>query len=171
MSISRHGGVGLWAWRRRQYIGLPCAAGLGPGHGMLEGRPRFRSRPVNRFFDILLLGVAGGLGTLLRAGCNTLSVWLCGHTFPWGTLLVNVTGSFAFGALYALIRSRGAFTSTHEAVMLVGLLGGFTTYSSFAFQSLELLASGRTLPALAYIVGTNVLAVAAAWAGLRLCGG
>ena len=68
-------------------------------------------------------------------------------------------------------RQPGRRTGGHEAVMLVGLLGGFTTYSSFAFQSLELLASGRTLPALAYIVGTNVLAVAAAWAGLRLCGG
>ncbi len=126
---------------------------------------------MNRLLDILLLGAAGGVGTLLRAGCNTLAVRFYGQTFPWSTLAVNVAGSFAFGALYALLRSRAAFTSTHETVVLVGLLGGFTTYSSFAFQSVEMLASGRTSAALAYIVATNVLAVSAAWAGLRLCGG
>jgi CrcB protein len=126
---------------------------------------------VNRLLDILLLGAAGGVGTLLRAGCNTLAVRLFSQTFPWSTLLVNVTGSFAFGALYALIRSRAVFTSTHETVVLVGLLGGFTTYSSFAFQSVEMFASGRSAAALAYVVATNVLALTAAWIGLRLGGG
>lgn len=126
---------------------------------------------MNRLLDILLLGVAGGVGTLLRAGCNTLAVRLWGQGFPWSTLAVNVAGSFAFGALYALIRSRSAIWGVHETVVLVGLLGGFTTFSSFAFQSVELLASGRTSAALAYIVVTNVLAVTAAWAGLRWCGG
>jgi CrcB protein len=138
---------------------------------MLSGCPCPWSRIVNRLIDILLLGLAGGVGTLLRAGCHTLAVRLFGHTFPWGTLAVNVSGAFAFGALYALIRSRTVFTSTHETMLLVGLLGGFTTYSSFAFQSVEMLAAGRTSAALTYILGTNVIALTAAWAGLKVCGG
>jgi fluoride exporter len=116
----------------------------------------------------LLLAVAGGAGTLLRAGANTLAVKLFGHGFPWGTLLVNVAGSFAFGLIYAVARSRGLAAET-EAILLVGLLGGFTTYSSFAFQSAEMAESGSVAAALAYVVATNGLAIAAVWAGLRLC--
>jgi CrcB protein len=85
-----------------------------------------------------------------------------------GTLAVNVLGSFAFGAIFALTRSRGLLSTAQETILLVGLLGGFTTYSSFAFQSVEMLEAGRALSALAYIVGTNAAALAAVWAGLRL---
>jgi CrcB protein len=58
-----------------------------------------------------------------------------------------------------------------DTAVMVGLLGGFTTYSSFAFQSFELLENGRPLAGLVFIVGTNVAALAAVWAGLRLCAG
>jgi len=119
----------------------------------------------------LLLAFAGAAGTLLRAGCNGLAERLVGHAFPWATLAVNVAGSFAFGAIHALARSRGVFTPQQEVILLVGLLGGFTTYSSFAFQSVEMLAHGRTVAALAYVAVTNVAALAAVWAGLRLGGG
>jgi CrcB protein len=116
---------------------------------------------------VLLLAAAGAVGTLLRAGCTSLSVRLCGDAFPWGTLAVNVVGSFAFGAIVALARSR-AVSVEHEVVLLVGLLGGFTTYSSYAFQSLEMLIGGRVAVALAYVLVTNTLSIAAVWAGLRM---
>jgi CrcB protein len=80
---------------------------------------------------------------------------------------VNVVGSFAFGAIVALARSR-AVSVEHEVVLLVGLLGGFTTYSSYAFQSLEMLIGGRVAVALAYVLVTNTLSIAAVWAGLRM---
>jgi len=118
--------------------------------------------------DSLLLGLAGGLGTLMRAGCNTLAIRLFGQAFPWGTLFVNVAGSFAFGAAYSFIRSRAALTTEQEVMLLVGLMGGFTTYSSFAFQSTEMIASGRLVVAAAYILVTNLAGIAAVWAGLRL---
>jgi CrcB protein len=120
---------------------------------------------------LCLAAAAGAAGTLLRAGANAAALRLFGPGFPWGTLAVNVAGSFAFGAIYALSRCRGGCSPAHETIFLVGLLGGFTTYSSFAFQSVEMLQEGRFLSAVAYIVGTNVAAIAATWAGLRLFGG
>jgi CrcB protein len=115
-----------------------------------------------------LLALAGAAGTLLRAGCTLLADRLVGHAFPWGTLAVNVAGSFAFGAIVALARSRGWLTAPQEMILLVGLLGGFTTYSSFAFQAVEMLTHGRLAAALAYVAITNVAALAAVWAGLTL---
>jgi len=117
--------------------------------------------------NALLIGIAGAVGTVLRAGCTTLAAWLVGTGFPWGTIFVNVLGSFAFGAIFSLARAR-AMPTEQEVVLLVGLLGGFTTYSSFAFQSAEMLGAGRTAIALAYIFATNVLGILAVWAGLRV---
>ncbi|MFM9057781.1 MAG: fluoride efflux transporter FluC [Planctomycetaceae bacterium] len=119
---------------------------------------------------VLLLAAAGAIGTLLRAGCTLLTDRLLGHAFPWGTLAVNVLGSFAFGAIYALTRSRGWLTGPQEVIVLVGLLGGFTTCSSFAFQAVEMLAHDRVAAGLAYVAATNIAALAAAWAGLRMFG-
>ena len=118
----------------------------------------------------LLLAAAGAVGTLLRAGCTMLADRFLGHAFPWGTLGVNVLGSFTFGAIHALTRSRGWLTGPQEVIVLVGLLGGFTTCSSFAFQAVEMLAHGRAAAGLAYVAATNVAAIAAVWAGLRAFG-
>jgi len=118
----------------------------------------------------LLLAVAGAAGTVLRAGCGIVADRLLGHALPWGTLAVNVAGSFAFGVIHGLARSRGWFTGPQEVILLVGLLGGFTTYSSYAFQAVEMAAHGRAVAAVAYILATNLAALAAVWAGLRVCG-
>jgi len=122
--------------------------------------------PMHALPTVLLLTCAGAAGTLLRAGCNLVAVRLVGTAFPWSTLVVNLVGSFAFGAIVSLARMR-LVSPEQEYVILVGLLGGFTTYSSFAFQTTEMLESGRIGTALAYVVATNALAIAAIWAGLR----
>jgi len=118
-----------------------------------------------------LLALAGAVGTLIRAGCTILATRLCGVGFPWGTLFVNVAGSLLFGLIVGLARGRGTMTVGTETILLIGLLGGFTTFSSYAFQSVELLQGGRPLTAVAYVIGTNVAAMAAVWAGLRITGG
>lgn len=116
------------------------------------------------------LGLAGAIGTLLRAGSNTLAIRLLGPGFPWGTLFVNVAGSLAFGVVVGLARARGSVPVGLETVVLVGLLGGFTTYSSFAFQTCEMLEGGRLGHAVGYTIATNAAAIAAIWLGIRLGG-
>lgn len=126
---------------------------------------------MHPFTQVVLLALAGAVGTLLRAVCTTLATRLCGVGFPWGTLVMNVAGSLFFGLIVGLARTRGTIGVATETILLVGLLGGFTTFSSYAFQSVELLQGGRPLTAVAYVIGTNVAAMAAVWAGLRITGG
>jgi CrcB protein len=125
---------------------------------------------MQTFSSVVVLGLAGAAGTLMRAGCNTAAERLFGPGYPWGTLFVNVVGSLVFGIVVAAARSRGLVPAGWEAPLLVGLLGGFTTFSTFAFQSLEMLEAGRIAAAAAYVVATNVAAIAAVWGGLRLLG-
>ena len=120
---------------------------------------------------LALLALAGAVGTLLRAGCTTLATRLIGVGFPWGTLAVNVAGSLAFGLLVGWNRTRGNMALGLETILLIGLMGGFTTFSSYAFQSMEMLTGGRAILAVAYIVATNVAALLAVWVGLRITGG
>lgn len=125
---------------------------------------------MQTFSSVVVLGLAGAAGTLMRAGCNAAAERLFGAGYPWGTLFVNVVGSLVFGIVVAAARSRGLVTAGWEMPLLVGLLGGFTTFSTFAFQSLEMLEAGRVTAAAAYVVATNVAAIAAVWGGLRLLG-
>ena len=115
----------------------------------------------------LCLAGAGAVGTLMRAGLTTLAARLFGSGFPWGTLAVNLLGSFCFGVVFAAARARGGLSTEAETIRLVGLLGGFTTYSSFAFQATELAHHGRLPAAVAYVLITNLAGIAAVWAGLR----
>ena len=130
---------------------------------------------MNQSIFCLALAAAGGIGVLLRAGCNALAVrgvpggglWAA----PAATLFVNVLGSFLFGVAFALAGPRPGVSPALQPILLVGLLGGFTTYSSFSFHTVELLVAGRPGSALVYVTATNLLAVAATWVGLRIAGG
>jgi CrcB protein len=126
---------------------------------------------MHPFTHLALLALAGALGTLLRAGCTTLATRLMGVGFPWGTLAVNVAGSLAFGLLVGLARTRGTIAAGLETILLIGLIGGFTTFSSYAFQSMEMLTGGRVAQAVAYLVASNVASLLAVWLGLRITGG
>lgn len=123
--------------------------------------------------DFILLALAGAVGTLLRAASVGFVVRLTGGESGWAaegtTLGVNLIGSFAFGSIAGLAQSRQLFTPAQQTILLVGLLGGFTTYSSFAFQSVEMLNQGRIVAAAIYVTATTTLALGAVWAGLRLC--
>jgi CrcB protein len=115
---------------------------------------------------VLWLALGGALGTLSRAGVAAIMMRWLGRDLPWGTLAVNLLGSFAFGLIFALGKGRLGLPTGLETVVLVGFLGGFTTYSSFAFQSVDLLEQGRLTVALAYVGGTVLVGLLAVWAGL-----
>lgn len=117
---------------------------------------------------LLCIALAGAAGTLARYGLTHLVQRHAGLTFPWGTFAVNVLGCLLFGLCWALFERRVDHVAEWRLVVLVGLLGGFTTFSSFAFEGAGLLRDGAWGLALLHIAGQNVLGVAAVWAGLAL---
>lgn len=120
--------------------------------------------------------VGGALGGLLRMWVGSLISWLAGNRFPWGTLVVNLSGSVAIGILAGLwIDPTGMqpepLWQAHWTALVVGLLGSYTTVSSFSLQTLELFNSGRTPAALANITGSLVLCLSGAAAAFHLTRG
>ena len=123
---------------------------------------------------ILLVGLAGLAGTLCRYWLSGAVSRRYGEAFPAGTLAVNLLGCFAAGLLFQLMQERGAFNETARAAVFVGLLGGFTTFSSYGLQTFALVREGRVGLAAAYVVASNLLGlltVCAGYALAKLAGG
>lgn len=115
-------------------------------------------------FLLIALGAAAG------ANCRYLvGVWAGGRlgaAFPFGTLIVNTTGSFMLGLLLESAGERLALTPQLRLLLGVGFLGSYTTFSSYSVESMRLLESGGVLPALANIVANNVLSLVCALLGI-----
>ena len=140
---------------------VPASLALVRGHQQEDPSESAVLRPVGTD----LLGSA--LGGVARYWCTGVAARIFGETFPWGTLLVNVTGSFIIGFFATLTGPDGrifAGTTVRQFVM-IGLLGGFTTFSSFSLQTLNLANDGEWLQAGGNIVGSVVLCLLAVWLG------
>jgi CrcB protein len=111
--------------------------------------------------------VGSALGGVARYWCSGVAARLFGETFPWGTLLVNVTGSFVIGFFAPLTSPDGRIFvgSTTRQFVMMGLLGSFTTFSSFSLQTLNLAQESQWLQAGGNIVGSVVLCLLAVWLG------
>ena len=118
--------------------------------------------------NLLLIAVAGALGALARYG---LGGWVQARSvgFPWGTLLVNVLGSFLLGFLFRTLDAVAATPELRQAIT-VGFLGSFTTFSAFSFEIVALAQGGEWGRALLYAAGSVLLGVLAAAAGIALAG-
>ncbi len=116
------------------------------------------------------VALGGALGSMGRFGLAAALAALTGPRFPWGTLLINVGGSFVIGWFGTLTGSRGAVSVPPDIriFVMVGICGGFTTFSSFSLQTLELLQSGEVLWAGAYILGSVALCLLGVWMGTLL---
>jgi CrcB protein len=116
--------------------------------------------------NIILVGVGGFVGSVLRylasgyVQQSTKSI-----DFPFGTLAVNIIGCFVIGFLAQLAESRGVFTSESRSFVFVGILGGFTTFSSFGNETLNLTRDGQMMNALANVGANVVLGLFAVWLG------
>lgn len=118
----------------------------------------------------LWVALGGAIGSCLRYWCSGLIARSIGETFPWGTLLVNVTGSLLIGFVAVVTGPDGRLligTGARQFLM-VGIFGGFTTFSSFSLQTLALLQDGEWLWAGANIVGSVVLCLVGVWLGYAL---
>ena len=118
----------------------------------------------------LAVAVGGALGSLARFWLAAAMTALTGPRFPWGTLLINVLGSFIIG-LVAGVTVMPARVGMHPDIrvfLMVGVCGGFTTFSAFSLQSLELLQSGELVSAFGYMAGSVLLCLIAVWVGWLL---
>ena len=119
--------------------------------------------------EYIWVGLGSALGGMARHGIAVLALQRFGPAFPWGTLIVNVLGSFAIG-LIATLSAQGkapfALVST-QRFLIVGVLGGFTTFSSFSLQTLELFEKGQTVSASMNVVTSLVACLLSVWLGTR----
>ena len=114
----------------------------------------------------IALAIGGSLGAILRYWVQaTTHQWL-GFGFPYGTLAVNVVGSLLMGFLSVLIVSRFEVSEPVRIGLLVGFLGAFTTFSTFAMDTLQLADSGAMLKAASYIMLSVLFSILGVWAGL-----
>ncbi len=118
----------------------------------------------------MLLFIAGGgaVGALSRYGASLGVYNLLGRGFPYGTLFVNVMGSFLMGILSILLVQRLNLGPEWRAAILVGFLGSFTTFSTFSVETMTILEQGDTLRALSNIAVSLILCLIAVWFGLSL---
>ncbi|RMG31841.1 MAG: fluoride efflux transporter CrcB [Gammaproteobacteria bacterium] len=114
--------------------------------------------------------IAGGgaLGALLRYWVSTAVYGLLGRAFPWGTLAVNLIGSFLMGLLTVLLIERLESAPETRAFLLIGFLGAFTTFSTFSVETLLLIESGSWTRALTNIAASVAVCVLAAFLGVTL---
>jgi fluoride exporter len=115
----------------------------------------------------LTVALGGGLGTVARYFLSGVVAHAFGETFPWGTLIVNVTGSFVIGFFGTLTGPDGRMLvgGTTRQFVMVGICGGFTTFSSFSLQTLNLMSDGEWLQASGNVVGSVALCLFFVWLG------
>lgn len=119
-------------------------------------------------FATALVFLGGGIGSVLRHGMNILCARLFGLNFPWGTFAVNLIGSFLIGLLAAFFafRAGAAWTQHSRLFLITGVLGGFTTFSSFSLDFAMLFERGATASAVMYVLGSVGISLAAIFFGL-----
>jgi CrcB protein len=118
--------------------------------------------------QVLAIAVGGAVGALLRYWVSTGTHAVLGRGFPYGTLTVNVLGSLLMGFLYVWLLDRVVTGPVLRAFLLIGLLGGFTTFSTFSIESLNLIEAGQTLKALVNVLLSVTVCITAAGLGVLI---
>jgi len=118
----------------------------------------------------LWIGLGGALGSMARHWSNGIVAALAGIGFPWGTLVINVLGSFVIGFAASTMNADGRFPTgdTPRLFLMVGVCGGYTTFSAFSLQTLALMQGGQWLPALGNVGLSVGLCMIAVWGGYLL---
>ena len=118
---------------------------------------------------LFLIALAGGVGTLARYGLNGLVQDLANRpTFPWGTVAVNLLGCLAFGAIWSATEERWTVSPEAKIIVVTGFMGAFTTFSTFVFETGQLLRGSEWLLAMGNVAVQNFVGIAALFVGLAL---
>ncbi len=115
---------------------------------------------------VILVAAGGAVGSVARYLVGVWSVRMLGLAFPWGTLIVNLVGSFAIGLLTELIARRFNASMELRLLLVTGFLGGFTTFSAFSLDTIALYERGQVSTAAIYVLASIVLSLAATFAGM-----
>src|SRR3569832_737677 len=119
-------------------------------------------------FNYLLGFVGGGLGASLRHTVNIACARCIGVAFPWGTLIINITGSIVMGLIAGYLAFKGEASQPWRLFLMTGVLGGYTTFSAFSLDTALLYERGAVGLAAAYVLGSVLLSIAGLFAGLAL---
>lgn len=117
---------------------------------------------------LLILALGGAAGTIARYGLSGLASRWLGAQFPWGTFAVNAAGCLLFGIIAAMAQGRLALSTEAKLLLLTGFLGAFTTFSTFAFESGQMMRDGQWLGAAGNIIGQNAAGVVLVLLGMKL---
>lgn len=118
--------------------------------------------------NILNIALGGAIGAVMRYLVSTGVHSMLGRGFPYGTLTVNVVGSFLMGFLFVYFMERSSLGPEWRALVLIGFLGAFTTFSTFSLETLNLIQSGAMVRALANIMVSVITCILATWLGFIL---
>jgi CrcB protein len=118
--------------------------------------------------NFVLVFLGGGIGATARYGLQGAVYRITGAGFPYGTLVVNVLGSLLIGFLMSFFEERFVVNASFRVFLAIGILGGFTTFSSFSFETMALLRDGSYALGLWNIVSSVVVCLGATWLGMIL---
>lgn len=114
----------------------------------------------------VMVGIGGALGSILRFWLGSLIGSRMGTRFPYGTFVINVTGSFLIGFVFALLTARTQWSVNWRYLIPIGFIGGYTTFSSFEFETLRTIQDGQIGIGLLYVGLSVVLGFFAVWGGV-----
>jgi CrcB protein len=118
--------------------------------------------------NIIAIAGGGAIGALMRFWISNSVYAMYGRDFPYGTLVVNVLGSFLMGMLFVLLSEKFSLDPTWRAALLIGLLGAFTTFSTFSIETLNLFLAGEAVKAAMNIILSVVVCIFATWLGFLI---
>ena len=116
------------------------------------------------FTSLIQVAIGGAIGATARYLTNVSLTRVMGHGFPWGTLAVNILGSFLMGVLIVVLAKKGG--NAYAPLLMTGMLGGFTTFSAFSLDALTLFERGQVGTAAGYVTGSVVLSLGAIVVGV-----
>lgn len=118
--------------------------------------------------ELVWVGVGGGIGAIARFAMSRGITERADSIFPYGTFTVNLLGAFLIGILFALLTERGVGHPHLRLLLVTGFLGGYTTFSTYTLETIDLVEAGSWHVALLYVLGSNAIGLAACIAGIAL---
>ena len=118
--------------------------------------------------DILFVALGGGTGSVLRFLCQKWIGTNVNYSYPVGTFVINITGCFLIGVFFSIASKNSSFNSQWQLLLMTGLCGGFTTFSAFTLDGMNLIKQDKTGLFFLYIGASVLLGLVATWAGIKI---